>query len=116
MTDNEIIKALKSEIHLAKYVDSSYCDCVKVSLLEAILDLINRYRAEMKRLNNEVFVVEKHLETARAEAVKEFVDKLKEKSFKVIRNYGLTKDVVEVCDIDNLVKEMTEQRKEDEGK
>lgn len=42
----------------------------------------------------------------KAEAIKEFADRLKEKSFKTIRNYGLTKDVVEVCDIDNLVKEM----------
>ena len=42
----------------------------------------------------------------KSEAVKEFAERLKEKSFKTIRNYGLTKDVVEVCDIDNLVKEM----------
>ena len=42
----------------------------------------------------------------KSEAVKEFAERLKEKSFKTIRNYGLTKDVVEVCDIDKLVKEM----------
>ena len=42
----------------------------------------------------------------KSEAYKEFAEKLKEKSFKTIRNYGLTKDVVEVCDIDNLLKEM----------
>ena len=42
----------------------------------------------------------------RAKVIKEFAERLKEKSFKTIRNYGLTKDVVEVCDIDNLVKEM----------
>lgn len=42
----------------------------------------------------------------KSEAVKEFAERLKEKSFETIRNYGLTKDVVEVCDIDNLVKEM----------
>ena len=42
----------------------------------------------------------------KSEAIKEFAERLKEKSFKTIRNYGLTKDVVEVCDIDNLVKEM----------
>ena len=41
---------------------------------------------------------------------KEFAEKLKEKSFKAIRNYGLTKDVVEVCDIDNLVKEMVGEK------
>lgn len=42
---------------------------------------------------------------------KEFAEKLKEKSFKAIRNYGLTKDVVEVCDIDNLLKEMVCEEK-----
>ena len=42
----------------------------------------------------------------KSEAVKEFAERLKEKSFQSFGNYGLTKDVVEVCDIDNLVKEM----------
>ena len=46
----------------------------------------------------------------KSEAVKEFAERLKEKSFKTIRNYGLTKDVVEVCDIDNLVKEMVGEK------
>ena len=47
----------------------------------------------------------------KSEAVKEFAERLKEKSFKTIRNYGLTKDVVEVCDIDNLVKEIVDNEK-----
>lgn len=42
----------------------------------------------------------------KAKTCKEFAEKLKEKSFKTIRNYGLTKDVVEVCGIDSLLKEM----------
>lgn len=42
----------------------------------------------------------------KSEAIKEFAEKLKEKSFKTIRNYGLTKDVVEVSTINNLLKEM----------
>ena len=50
-------------------------------------------------LSNEIIEI-------KSEAVKEFAERLKEKSFKTIRNYGLTKDVVEVCDIDNLVEEM----------
>lgn len=48
---------------------------------------------------------------AKFEAVKEFAERLKEKSFKTIRNYGLTKVVVAVCDIDNLVKEMEGETK-----
>jgi hypothetical protein len=47
----------------------------------------------------------------KAEAYKEFAAKLKEKSFKTIRNYGITRDVVEVCDIDNLLKEMVGEGK-----
>ena len=122
MENNEIIKALESEIHLAKYVDSSYCDGVNVPLLEVTIDLIDRYRAEIKRLNNEVFAkeqecvdmqeqrdsVKKHLETARAEAIKEFAERLK----KIAAQDGAF-GYVDCYDIDNLVKEMTEQRKEE---
>lgn len=45
-------------------------------------------------------------EEIEAEAYKEFAKRLKEKSFQSFGNYGITRDVVEVCDIDNLVKEM----------
>ena len=41
---------------------------------------------------------------------RELAERLKEKSFKTLRNYGLTKDVVEICDIDNLVKEMVGEK------
>ena len=40
------------------------------------------------------------------EAYKEFAEKLKAKSFQSFGNYGITRDVVEVCDIDNLIKEI----------
>lgn len=46
MTDNEIIKALESEIHLAEYVDSNYCSNIDLSLIKSTLDLINRLQAE----------------------------------------------------------------------
>lgn len=42
----------------------------------------------------------------KSEAFKEFAERLKEKSFQSFGNYGITRDVVEVCDIDNLIKEM----------
>ena len=45
-------------------------------------------------------------QTAKSEAIKEFSERLKEKSFQSFGNYGITRDVVEVCDIDNLIKEM----------
>ena len=52
-TDNEIIKALEKEIRLAEYVDSDYCSGLDVPLLRAAIDLINRYKAEIERLEKE---------------------------------------------------------------
>ena len=46
------------------------------------------------------------IEIAQSEAYKEFAERLKEKSFQSFGNYGITRDVVEVCDIDNLIKEI----------
>ena len=109
MTDNEIIKALEEMVEYPHYYEEG-------QILKNVLDLINRQKAEIEKLkalaengasaidtNNRL--VQKFAEI-KSEAVKEFAERLKEKSFKAIRNYGLTKDVVEVCDIDNLVKEM----------
>ena len=74
---------------------------------------ITRQQTEIERLKNEIQItkdaytmLQTKNEIIKSEAIKEFAERLKEKSFKTIRNYGLTKDVVEVCDIDNLVKEM----------
>ena len=92
------------------------CNCSQITA-NAALELINRQESEqeseIERLKKETSVVrdayiaiQDRYEYAKTEAYKEFAEKLKEKSFKTIRNYGLTKDVVEVCDIDNLVIEM----------
>ena len=74
---------------------------------------IARQQTEIEKLKNEIQItkdaytmLQTKNEIIKSEAIKEFAEKLKEKSFETIRNYGLTKDVVEVCDIDNLVKEM----------
>ena len=72
---------------------------------------IDRQKAEIEKLKGSVIInnimeIQKIKREAKFEAIKEFAERLKEKSFKTIRNYGLTKDVVEVCDIDNIVKEM----------
>ena len=123
MTDNEIIKALEC------YGDS-YSTCAECpikddngcneQLANYALDIIKRQQAEIEQLKFEIakllpegcpyatqVEVSNKLEArTKSEAIKEFAERLKEKSFKTIRNYGLTKDVVEVCDIDNLVKEM----------
>ena len=86
------------------------CNCSETTA-NAALDLINRQKAEIERLRgstivNNIMESQRIKREAKAEAYKEFAERLKEKSFKTIRNYGLTKDVVEVCDIDNLLKEM----------
>lgn len=127
MTDNEIVKAL--EYCFTNDWNRTKCDkckfytgttqCVE-DLKSASIYLIKRQQAEIERLKCEMgkllpkdcaytvqMEVSNKLETQiRAEAVREFAERLKAKSFKTIRNYGLTKDVVEVCDIGNLVKEM----------
>ena len=133
MTDSELIKALENSINTYNekgvYVDTE-------NIQQQVLDLLKRQKTEIERLKSmnqakldcihdlqkENEILSRNADTAfqdglnerrdlfapeiKAEAIKEFAERLKEKSFKTIRNYGLTKDVVEVCDIDNLVKEM----------
>lgn len=132
MTDNEIIKALECCSHRNEDLPCDGCPAYNIAqmcmedLMSAALDLITRQQAEIERLkkcpkcvyeyDGEVteYCVQgpcpnfKTVEQIKVEAYKEFAERLKEKSYKTIRNYGLTKDVVEVCDIDNLIKEMTE--------
>ena len=81
------------------------CECGRLEKVD------ENQKSEIERLKGYPYAIQvevsKKLESQiKSEAIKEFAERLKEKSFKTIRNYGLTKDVVEVCDIDNLVKEM----------
>lgn len=46
------------------------------------------------------------IERQRAEAVKEFATRLEEYSYESMGNYGISRMVVSIKDIDNLVKEM----------
>ena len=124
MTDNEIVKAL--EYCFTNDWNRTKCDkckfytgttqCVE-DLKSASIYLIKRQQAEIERLKCEMgkllpkdcaytvqMEVSNKLETQiRAEAVREFAERLKNKS--------LTKwdyhDAVDVDEIDNLVKEMT---------
>lgn len=88
------------------------CNCSETTA-NAALDLINHQKAEIESLREDLKRVcaerDAHICTnnfIKSEVVKEFAERLKEKSFKSFGNYGITRDVVEVCDIDNLVKEM----------
>ena len=128
MTDNEIIQALESEIHIAEYVDNDFADNVSVNLLKDTLDLINRQQAEIDEMKEtrvknfetwklldrktKQFYAERYEEAkeiVKAEAIKEFAEKVKSK---VIVDLFCGVDSADYLDdilfknIDNLVKEM----------
>lgn len=114
MTDNEIIKALRccsapfnDCAGCPLYGDYPSCECERYTI-----DLINRQKAEIERLKNENMAkeaeyndmleqrnsVERYLETAKSEAVKEFASRLKETG------------VIRCSDVDKLVKEMVGEK------
>ena len=140
MTDNEIIKALESEVKSAEYVDSYYCNGVDLTLIKSTIDLINRQRAEIDELKHEREVliedihysankvneqleeIEKlkienkslrsaancyklHCNETRTEAIKEFADRLKQKTEYYENGQGWEGKICYVDDIDNFVKE-----------
>ena len=144
MTDNEIIKALESEVKSAEYVDSYYCNGVDLTLIKSTIDLINRQRAEIDELKHEREVliedihysankvneqleeIEKlkienkslrsaancyklHCNETRTEAIKEFADRLKQKTEYYENGQGWEGRICYDNDIDNLVKKMIEK-------
>ena len=117
MTDNEIIKALETccsrnncekNCPYALHKDCFF-KCIEMCTADTI-DLIKRQQAEIEELReiNKSRKEERPLliYTARAEAIKEFAEKLKE--FRYMANVAArnTSIVVNVKDIDDLVKEM----------
>lgn len=117
MTDNEIIKALECcNDGACKYCPFCDDDCMQ-KCHSKVIELINSQKAEIERLksfeNTSHYWYKKagesidNIEVAKSEAIKEFVELLKEKNdnpgkamFDVYEFYGET--------IDKLVKEMTE--------
>ena len=125
MTDNEIIKALecstkKGFCETCKYREKHITDenfywcesgktCVNGSAWEsAILDLINRQKAEIERLRlyNNLMVSE--LKAPKAEAIKEFAEELKQRTLIQPHYNDFVKEFLKIIhrNIDNLVKEM----------
>ena len=118
MTDEQIIKALEC----SPLIDIGGCRKIDA------LSLINRQKAEIERLKElndvletdninanmnlehiqyEVDLLKQEKSAVIAEAIKEFAEKLKEKSRMPLGTlYG---KLVYLTDIDNLVKEMTEE-------
>ena len=114
MIDNEIIKAWecckkdKFEPHCSKCPLEERSDC-QIVLESEMLPLLNRQKAEIealnkenKRLKDKYEIVFQPKAMIKAEAVKEFAERLKEK-----KQWDVDiPDYVYVEDIDNLVKEM----------
>ena len=106
MTDNEIIKALEDEVKSAEYVDSYYCNGVDLTLIKSVIDLINRLQAEIERLTKETMNMAVTIEACQSEAIKEFAERLKQKSEYYENGQGWEGRICYEDDIDKLVKEM----------
>lgn len=137
MTDNEIIKALEccSKHHNTcgtccpmDSICNNVRDCL-ITLSKNALDLINRQNAEIERLEkkaNTPFAkftfddnklkeivadaignIEFNLNSVKSEAIKEFAERLKENCYTYSDICGYQSTVVDVNQIDNIVKEMT---------
>lgn len=126
MTDNEIIKAL--ECCNKPLGENSCTECAfyhsgrcSHNMLKAALDLINRQKAEIEKLKQEndffrktitenaqraLEVTVEAIETAKSEAIKECVERLKKRFY-----LSAARCVMEVYHIDDIVKEMMEVQK-----
>lgn len=127
MTDEEIVKDLEEVIHYA----DSFVEPLKIDLIENTLNLINRLKSEIERLesaSNEKFCqwnilaekTKQHYadlyneakDILKAEAYKEFAKRLKNKIKTECNPYGkptfdYDTSISIMRYIDNLVKEMT---------
>lgn len=111
MTDNEIIKALEC---CANWQNDKSCEecpantygfgCAN-KMAKYAIDLINRQNAEIERYKGVIKILENDIEIAKAEAIKEFAERLRERYESVDGQYI---DRVLNSDIDTLIKEMTE--------
>ena len=126
MTDKEIIKALEccgnvvtSTCKGCPYHITHNANCVK-ALMHDALDLINRQQAEIEELKKVVIddYASEYDSKIRAEAIKEFAERLKTEFSQYQREYrnvlndeGACAMIIAKKGVDNLVKEMVgEQR------
>lgn len=127
MTDNEIIKALEGAILNSKRYDSKVWP-IEVYKLENVIDLITRQQAEIERLKKTEIEIDdfcrrlcrmrmlngnaiasyedlqNYIQEEKSEAVKEFAERLKKKSFPFDIESDI--EVVLIKDVYNIVKEM----------
>ena len=146
MTDNEIIKCAECYLERKTVDECVGCNFLETDsrgfhfcclpleekIIRNLLDLINRQQAEIVKLEAETdrlnYILqcyaleygtavdkERFLKPARAEAVKEFAERLKQKETTAI-SCKRFEGVVSTDDIDNLVKEFTEGKADDQGR
>lgn len=125
MTDEEIKKALEccgvavdcAECPLYSFVELGTGNCVRLILKKAYY-LINGQQAEIERLEKDLTKckLEKEMlyqtvSEIQTNAIKEFAERLKKEChnyYPSIDSYCVSRKTVEVKDIDNLAKEITE--------
>ena len=98
MTDNEIIKALESEVKSTEYVDSDYCDGVDLTLIKSAIGLINRQKAEIDELKHErkVLIEDIHCSADKINEQLEEIEKLERTISYLWGVYESTPDKVRV--------------------
>jgi hypothetical protein len=109
MTDKEIIKALECCISAESCCVCGYTKmCDGTTIHQFALDPINRQQAEIEKLERTILYLEGVCESTpdkvRAEAIKEFAERLKANKGKLF-NYIFSSNGFDK-QIDNLVKEM----------
>lgn len=126
MTDSEIIKALECCQGRNGWGDPKCYECpfdgsnpnigCRKHLLNKTVDLINRQKAWIEKLDKEneeqhqaILIALRRMGEIRAEAIKEFAERLKESKYLSSEwSHGEHPYVVEEDNIDDLVEEMTE--------
>ena len=117
--------------HYQEPFDTCMDDGSHQKALQSALDIITRQKAEIERLKEhlkevcscyhrmeslynlkckELDISDRLLERNKSEAIKEFAERLKEKSFYCARTDGKDNFMVLEMDIDNIVKEMVGER------
>ena len=109
MTDNEIIKALEYCYRGGGCCGCPYGRCIEAHITELALDLINRQKAEIERLNKAIEQCEDSGEyweskykTAKAEAIKEALSRVETE----LGEYYIAKHLVVGTVLDKVRKEM----------
>lgn len=117
MTDTEIIKALECCVRQKNSCNgcpAHTMNCTPRVAMAFALDLINRQKVEIERLKSKKELYfdrwQESLDFAkedRAEAIKEFAERLKVEKYPWKQDHLYSTKLI-IDDIDNLVKEMTE--------